>query len=510
MHPSKLGLRRIAAEARLGPAVVSKVDQEMLKQARARGVAEEGAEDSEDGSESESEGGAQGPVDLERAKWKAQRALRKYEMERLQYFYAVAEFDSRASADAVYDQCDGVEYAQSRRTFDLRFIPDDMKIETAPRESCAAVPDGYHPPNIAPSTLSNSTVKLSWDADAPERIVLKKRTMGKHEIDEDNLKAYLASASEDDAEDEEEIARKRRMLLGGGDDDDEGDAAEDAQKEDGQMELEVKFEPGMLEKGEEIVRQREERLTRDKETPWEARLRRMSEKKAEKRRKHKEKMLGDTENGTTVDVGADEEPATFENDPFFTSEGGAGSFQKVKRAAKKRSRAVAADEDAEDEARKKRKAEELELLLADDGPGGDKGSLRETLAQAESDDDDDRKKRRKEKRTRGRRRSEKERRLEAKIAKPSALDTNDERFQGLFDSHMFAMDPTHPKYKKNETTERILKEKEKRFRDGGNVPQEKTKSSRGEQEERPVEVKGGHVLELAERIKARAKSSKGK
>lgn len=543
VHPSKFGLERLAVEAKLGPQVVSETDLKVVADAVDRAVSGGGGKDGghssdDEGADSDRDASAgDDNDDIDARLWKEQAALRKYEEERLKYYYAVAEFDDVKSADAVYEQCDGVEYAQSGRAFDLRFIPDDMKIETVPRDTATSIPEGYAPPNIVPSSLNNSRVKLSWDADDPDRVILKKKAIGKHTLDEENLKAYLASASEDESDKPtaEEIARTRRLLLGG-DSGDGSDGGGDAQSDE-DLDMQVTFEPGMLEKGEEIIKRKQEREQQKDESAWEARLRRREERKAEKRRKRRESFAevdggeenyAESDGENAVDGAADGfvENPVFNEDPFFTSvpDGEKKEASESKKAKKANAKTRRDDEDSavkeDDEVEKARKRSEaeLELLVMDEHVSkGRSSSLREALAAAESDDDEDRETRRKDKKTRGRRRKDKERRLEAKIGKPSAMDTSDARFSGLFDSHLFAIDPTHPKYKENETTAKILKEKAQRANARGlavfqpPVEQERPSNPTAKHSATATKITtglDGDVMQLAARIKARASAKR--
>lgn len=512
VHPSKFGLERLAKEAVMGPLVMSKDDLQVVENAKKNMAAAKEDEKDDDGSDSsdssdDSASEYSGDDEKESRKWKEQLALRKYEEDRMKYFYAVVEFEDVKSADSVYEQCDGVEYAQSGRAFDLRFIPEDMVIETTPREKADRIPEGYAPPNVAPSTLNNSTVKLSWDADAPDRMILKKKAFGRHKLDEENLKAYLAGSSEDEGKPSaDDLDKKRRMLLGG---DDNGEEVEDDD-----MNMEITFEPGMLEKGEEIVKRKLEKEEQKDETAWEARMRRRAERKAEKRRARKDALAEEKEAADSAEDEEDGEGRGFENpamasDSFFMA-GDDGEqttkAKKSKRDKKNKKPDIDVDEDEE-----KRKRAELELLVMDDAPKVREGetSMREMLAAVESDDDDDRARRRKEKRTRGKRRSQKARGENGTVAKPSAVDTEDTRFQGLFESHLYALDPTHPKFKDNETTQKILQEKKRRAR---NRPQDHVASgdtghvaAKGKPER-----KEESVSEIAALLKARAKARASK
>ena len=54
----------------------------------------------------------------------ADQRLRMYERAKLRWHFAVAEFDSAATAARIYAECDGHEFQESAVCFDLRFVPD--------------------------------------------------------------------------------------------------------------------------------------------------------------------------------------------------------------------------------------------------------------------------------------------------------------------------------------------------------------------------------------------------
>eukprot|EP00177_Eucheuma_denticulatum_P007238 GFKZ01013171.1.p1 GENE.GFKZ01013171.1~~GFKZ01013171.1.p1 ORF type:complete len:697 (-),score=152.48 GFKZ01013171.1:460-2550(-) len=466
VHPSKFGLQRLAVEAKFGPQVTGRAELRVVEEARERNLIGEGEKEGEREVGSEGREGSD-DEDAETRAWRSQEALRKYEEERLRYYYGVVQFEDVKSADAVYEQCDGVEYSQSGRAFDLRFIPEGMVIETKPRDRADCIPDRYKPPSVVPSTLNNSNVKMSWDADDPDRVILKKKTMGKHDLDEENLKAYLAGSSDEEVKPSQaEVEKKKNLLLG---------ELEQEENEDGGMDMEVTFDPGMLEKGEEIVKRKHERDQRENESEWEARLRRQEERKAEKRRKWREmaaakageKARGE---GSEEEMEAAENP-TFDDDPFFSvdrnideaeSEDDQGAAQSRK-GRKKNINSEKARKGAQ-MGQKSRDVERQASEVEDQGKvgvsGSGAGSIRDQLAEADSYSDEDRGKR---KGGRGR----KSKAGKSKREAVSAMDTKDSRFQGLFQSHLYAMDPTHPKFRGDDTSKAILQEQASRSQEIG-------------------------------------------
>jgi hypothetical protein len=121
-------------------------------------------------------------------------ALRAYELNKLRYYYAVAEFDSPETASAVYEQCDGVEFEASSNVLDLRFIPHETHFDVNDaRDTATSMPTTYEAPVFTTSALQMSKVQLTWDDDDPKRSVLKGDKHGRI-----NYADFLASGSSSD------------------------------------------------------------------------------------------------------------------------------------------------------------------------------------------------------------------------------------------------------------------------------------------------------------------------
>lgn len=130
--------------------------------------------------------------------------LRRYQLERLRYYYAVLVCSSPSIAQNIYEAVDGTEYLTTANFFDLRFIPDDTDFShDKPRDECARIPDGYRPNEFVTDALQHSKVRLTWDADDGTRKEAQKRAFAasRAKIDENDLKAYLGSDTSGDEDD---------------------------------------------------------------------------------------------------------------------------------------------------------------------------------------------------------------------------------------------------------------------------------------------------------------------
>lgn len=131
--------------------------------------------------------------------------LRRYQLERLRYYYTVITCSSASVAQSIYDAIDGTEYLTTANFFDLRYIPDDTDFsDDKPRDECETIPDGYKPNDFVTDALQHSKVRLTWDMDDGERKEAQKRAFrgGRKDIDENDLRAYLGSGSSSEDEDE--------------------------------------------------------------------------------------------------------------------------------------------------------------------------------------------------------------------------------------------------------------------------------------------------------------------
>ncbi|TNN61485.1 ESF1 [Liparis tanakae] len=345
--------------------------------------------------------------------------MRDYQFKRLKYFYAVVECDSPATADKVYQECDGYEYESSCSVLDLRFIPDEVTFEgEEPRDVATDVNLSAYTPKLFTTTANaTSKVQLTWDETDNDRVSTLNRKFNKDELLAMDFNAYLASSSEeeeegeeagfvfgeqereDDAEEvaaqeepvvenkpqkkkeekkkkkknsEEQISKYRELLKG-------IRVKEKKLQEDTDMDMEITWVPGLKEATEQLVKKKLE--GGDQPTPWEEFLQKKKDKKKQKKPHGKEAQMA-----LLMDDGDEAEHKHFNYDKIV---------------------------EEQNLSKKKRK----KLLRKSDAP-------------PEGDD--------------------------------FQVDVKDPRFQAMFTSHLFNLDPSNPSYKKTKATQSFQAEKQRR------------------------------------------------
>jgi NUC153 domain len=390
-------------------------------------------------------------------------ALRKYQLDRLRYYYAIVTCSSEDVAKALYDAMDGQEYLSSANFFDMRFVPDDVTFDEKPRDLCDFIPNDYNPVEFTTDALMHSKVRLTWDADDSKRKDIQKKAFSREELKENDLLAYIGSNSSSEEESEEEILE----------DDANGDAvsstsratSRQAKRDSLRAALGLDLEP--IPSG----KKRESRPVGDMQitftpalsssknngsvfenepiTPEETTAEKYARKERERKAKRKENMKARRNGGSAhAPDGALEKDITEEsedegfNGPFFANPDAAMAKAKKERKAQKVRFADEAD------AQESSKRAELELLMMD----GEGDSVRHASI-------------------RGEKKSKKNKTSKKKGKKDVEDEENDDdvqsrirdpRLTSLYTDPEFAIDPTSHKYIDTKVDRALLKEKRRR------------------------------------------------
>lgn len=398
-------------------------------------------------------------------------ALRKYQLERLRYYYAIATFDSRESARHVYNEIDGTEMERSANLFDLRFVPDDMEFPDGEdgrpaefRDEATEDVKNYRGLDFRTDALRHSKVRLTWDQDDPERTRLTQApSMRPEDLNEDDIKTYLASASEDEDEDEnkEKSSRDRlRSLLGGGGKNSAFDNPKGAEDPYGQDDgdMEITFTPALAGAPKKDDDHEETTIEKYKRKQRERRERRKNKNAAAEREPEQEaEQEPEQEPEPTGD-----DAAGFD-DPFFETNDGdfEAAFEKEFGGKDKKNKKDKKDKSKKHEAvdEPERDAEGAEAV-GDDGAEEDAQhfDLHDLMRQEK---------------LRGKKLNKFQKRREAaRSAKRPALvqpsfemNTADPRFSAVMDDHRFAIDPNHPSFVNTPGMKQLVAERNKRQRE---------------------------------------------
>lgn len=492
--------------------------------------------------------------------------LRRYQLERLRYYYAVLVCSSSSVAQRIYEVVDGTEYLTTANFFDLRFIPDDISFSTdKPRDECTRIPDGYRPNEFVTDALQHSKVKLTWDAEDGTRKEVQKRAFAasRANIDQNDLKAYLGSDSSGDDGDapepivvdattddvpcdgqpsnhfveatpklsKKEVERQRMRTLLGLDAKPNtatkliGKRKTDESAPKGDMQ--ITFSSGLTSsepKNSVFTNSPND----DEETTVEKYVRKEKERKA--RRKSKLKTLqegGSNDKETTAgeslrtdNIPHDRSAQHDENeqdlgfsDPFFANSGSTNPTAPLRTAAeRKEAKRLQKAQRAAEEAVSTAQRAELELLtMPDNVNDGNLGNENDTqhfnmkeILRAERAIAKSKKSKKKNSKARER---EKEA-LRLKEQDRFKVDVEDPRFGAVFERPEFAIDPSHPRFLGTGGMKEMLEEgRRKRLkREGeGEVDEVGLERKRAKMKDETRGAGGEDVEKLVERIKGKSK-----
>lgn len=422
IYPSDFGKERMAKEAVEGPP---------------KDIFKEGESDDSSHDSSDEDKGKEPlkPLMVDEGQDFDEVQLRKYQLERLRYYYAVVTCDSRETASAIYKQCDGTEFEMSANFLDLRYIPEGVSFDDdVPTDVADHTQKGYKPKtDLVTPALQQSKVKLTWDMDDPDRARLTKIDFAKFDYNENDLKAYLASSSEEDEEEESEDEGKmdyRALLLGGTSTDVFGRKSHDDNENlqitftsgfgdhlniddvgsDDDVHMEATFDLS------EDDNAQEEKENKD-ETVFEAQLRKMREKKKAK----KEARLAKIQE--TKDAERAERKA------------------QTKKAKKQRTGKIDLDPE------QSRRAAELDLLMLEDQPAAADGTKGKHFDMSEIIKSS----------------KKKSKRSKTNVDPDEfKLDVQDDRFKAIFEEPSYAIDPTHSSFKATNAMRSLIDERQRR------------------------------------------------
>lgn len=537
VYPSDFGKERMAKEDLEGP------PPEIFKGSKDRNNAAASEE------EEEEEITAKTIIQVDEGGEFDEEALRKYQLDRLRYYYAVATFDSKETARHVYNEIDGTEMERTANVFDLRFVPDGMEFPDGEQGRDAEFRDeatedaaNYKGVDFKTDALRHSRVKLTWDQDDPERSKLTRMVarggLTKEQLRDDDFKAYLASDTESEADEDEVAARngrdRLRALLNGAGEDGSGfgkkgkrnggvfdDPRHDDDDEQGEMQ--ITFMPGLSEAAGKKAANGAKKAGED-ETTLEKYLRKQKEKKERKKAQRtganeEDEGVGNLEG--PVDGAVNSTHAGFD-DPFFNEEmdmeaalaaelgedGRTAKPNKKSKAAFKKTHA-AADDAMNDPAEAARVRAQLTSVIGDTNDeltqdGRQHFDMKDILRH-ESGKDAKRAKLLKRLSKKKQREEEafQERKGAPLVQDTFEVDAKDQRFSALMDDHRFAIDPTHPGFAKTKAMQKIMDERRKRLDRSaadGEAVQVERETTAGERESGS---KDGELSALVEKLKRR-------
>ncbi|KAJ3226333.1 pre-rRNA-processing protein esf1 [Chytriomyces hyalinus] len=368
--------------------------------------------------------------------------LRQYQLDRLRYYYAVAECDSAATASAIHTAVDGTEFEKSANTFNLQFIPDDMTFDDKPVDTATSAAENYQPAAFSTAALQHSKAQLTWDLDDPDRMRITRKRFSKDELKEMDFKAYLASESEESSGDEAELqqrALKYKSLVSGADEEDGAGSDKNGSDDEVVGDMEITFVPGLSENAAAKMK----KLNKEKEAEEDNVF--MQERRKRKEKAKEKKSL----KGGTLVLAANLLVFTMliqfsliPDDDFFNDgddkdEPAATSKPTSKKATSKK--------------QTEKELAELELVMFDETNAAEgKHFDMKDIVKAEKQTGKKKKLAKKGKKAEI-----------AQVQDDFDINVKDSRFAEMHSSHHFAIDPTNPNFKKTAAMSKLLDERKK-------------------------------------------------
>ena len=283
IYPSEYGMKEMAKENKEGP------DKEIFN---SEAIIKTGNDKEEEQEEEDEE------IDSPNEEGFDPIELRKYELKKLKYYYAVVYCDSVETANLLYTECDGLEIERTQSFMDMRFIPDDLKeFPYPPKEVCDHMPANKEyvqefKPN---SALQDTKVKLTWDQGDPKREDLLYRAFHKEGFNEDDINELLVSS------DSEEDSNVINELVGNENEDEDKNIKLNLLKKkrkmpkfkDGET-IEIKFNKGFEGINPKVLNENENK--KENKSKWEQFKEQKRNKRKEKKREERERKKKIKEN----------------------------------------------------------------------------------------------------------------------------------------------------------------------------------------------------------------------
>jgi len=216
--------------------------------------------------------------------------LRKYEKDRLKYYYAIIDCDNKETAEYIYNESDGTEFELSGMKLDLRFVPEDQEFPYEAKEGCDYLPAMNKVNNFMNRAINHTNVELTWENPNLNRFdYLYNKNMKEEDWDKIDYSKILGEADISENEANNESKDEANIEEKGGNKEERMDWRSDFDKKNRRKpeeEMEIRFSSGFQDIGNKMLEKQKEK----EESTWEKYLKKRKEKKKVRKMMEKNKM----------------------------------------------------------------------------------------------------------------------------------------------------------------------------------------------------------------------------